>query len=113
MVAESEVIDRAEIERRAAARGAPMSMQNGNGASEAELRAVIDRVDRETAEGERDEMKRHQQELERRLSVIADKLEEMTANTRPRLVRSTMSAAEKSRIIRERGLAAYQAIPWS
>jgi uncharacterized membrane protein YccC len=124
MAAESEVTDRAEqlmaemerlraeIERRAAGRGAPMSMQNGNGASDAEMRALIDRIDAEDARGERDELKQHQKELERRLAAIATTLEELTANTRPKLTRSAMSAADKSRYIRAHGLPSYQKLPW-
>jgi hypothetical protein len=104
----------AEIERRAAGRdrGEAMSV-NGDGASEAEMRALIDRIDREDARGERDELKQHQKELERRLATIADKLEELTANTRPRLTRSAMSALAKSQYIRRFDKDQYDRLPWT
>jgi hypothetical protein len=46
-----------------------------------------------------------------RLDRLTAKVDELLAANRPRVTRSAMSAAEKSRYIRKHGLPAYQSLP--
>jgi hypothetical protein len=80
---------------------------------DADLRALLDRIDRETAETERDELKEHQRELERQLAVMNARLEQLVETGKPKLVRSAMTAMEKSQFLRKFGPDAYWRIPWA
>jgi hypothetical protein len=84
---------------------AETSGMNGNG----DLRSLIDKIDRERES----EQLRHQQALEQKLDVLTQRVEELVAGQRPRLVRSKMTASQKSKYIRAHGLAVYQALPWT
>jgi chromosome segregation ATPase len=87
---------------------------NGNGANPyagmtgAQLVAAIKREEREEREAE---ARRHREALEAELAAVNEKLAKLTAE--PPLVRSKMSALEKSRYIQAHGKAKYDSLPWA
>jgi hypothetical protein len=76
---------------------------------EAEIRRIIAEIDGEV-EGE---LAAHRRALEARLTALDEKVAELVESTRPKLVRSTMTALDKTRYIRRYGLPAYEKIPWA
>lgn len=70
----------------------------------ADIAQLLERMDK------REKLDLIEQEIAKRMGAQPRRREE---DSSPRLARSTMSPAEKSRYIREHGKVSYDALPWS
>jgi hypothetical protein len=78
-----------------------------------EAMRLVDELERKSREDERRAIAEERARLLATLESIDARLRQMSEPPPPRLVRSKMSVAEKSRYIEEHGREAYMGLPWA